>query len=76
MPTSERRAKRYLRKKSVRERYGDICNKTVERMVEDGRLPPPEYFGDSPIPFWDEAKLDLSDRKATLRPLPRKVSAS
>ena len=74
MSTSERRAKRYLRKKSVRARYGDVCNKTVERMVLDGRLPPPEYFGDSRIPFWDEEKLDASDRKATLRPRTRRVS--
>ena len=74
MPKSERRSKRYLRKRSVRERYDNICNKTVERMVLDGRLPPPEYFGDSRIPFWDEEKLDENDRKATLRPRTRAAS--
>jgi hypothetical protein len=61
-------AKSYLRKAGVRQRYGDISKSTVERMLRDGRLPPPQFFGDSPTPFWDVAALDEHDRRATTRP--------
>lgn len=36
---------RFLRKKAVSERY-DVTVRSVERMVEDGRLPPPVYRGE------------------------------
>jgi hypothetical protein len=55
-------AKQYLRRAAVALRYGGISTRTVDRMVEDGRLPPPEYRGKWPI--WDEAKLDEADRQA------------
>lgn len=57
-------AKRFLRKKHLRVRYGDICDRTIERMVDDGRLPQPTYRGR--IPLWDEAELDASDRAAVV----------
>jgi predicted DNA-binding transcriptional regulator AlpA len=62
-------SKRYLRRKDVAHRYGEISIRTVERMVADGRLPAPEYRGRTP--FWDESALDESDRAAALLPRPK-----
>jgi hypothetical protein len=31
--------KRWLRKRQVRERYGEVTDRTVERAVKDGRSP-------------------------------------
>ena len=36
-------SKRYLKKKAVAERYGGITPRAVEVVVNDGRLPRPEY---------------------------------
>jgi predicted DNA-binding transcriptional regulator AlpA len=55
--------KQFLRKSSVARRY-DVTPRTVERMVDDGRLPPPIYRGR--MPQWDEAELDAADRAATV----------
>jgi hypothetical protein len=62
-------AKKYLRKRAVAERYGGISFRSVERMVSDGRLPPPHYRGR--FPLWPEDELDASDRAAALAPRPR-----
>jgi predicted DNA-binding transcriptional regulator AlpA len=62
--------KHFLRKKDVAARYS-VTIRTAERMVDDGRLPRPNYRGR--IPLWDEAELDASDRAAAL--LPRRVKA-
>jgi len=59
--------KKYFRKKAVSDRY-DVTPRTVDRMVVDGRLPPPIYRGK--IPLWDEEMLDASDRAAALLPRP------
>ena len=59
-------AKKYLRKKQVRARYDDISGRTLWRLVRDGRLPEPEYPLNPRIPFWDEDKLEASDRKNTV----------
>jgi hypothetical protein len=69
-------AKRYLRKKAVRERYGNVCDRTIERAVIDGRLPPPEFPFGNKIPCWDEDRLDASDRAAALAPRPSKTEAA
>lgn len=53
--------KKYLRKRAVAERYG-VTDRTIERMAEDGRLPPPIYR--TKFPIWDEEALDKSDRAA------------
>lgn len=42
--------------------------RTIDRMVSDKRLPPPDYLFGGETPFWNEAKLDENDRAATLRP--------
>jgi hypothetical protein len=61
--------KKFLRKNAVAERYS-INPRTVPRMVEDGRLPPPTYRGK--FPLWDEDALDASDRAATMARRPHK----
>ena len=52
----------WLRKRHLRIRYGDITDRTIERMVKDGRLPPPEFPLSNKFPMWDEARLDEHDR--------------
>jgi hypothetical protein len=59
--------KKYLRKRSLAARY-DCDKRTVDRMVEDGRLPPPEYLPGSQIPIWAEDKLVANERRATATP--------
>jgi hypothetical protein len=56
-------AKKWLRLEAVRARYGDLVNRSIERAVQDGRLPAPQYPLGNRIPFWDEAKLDEHDSK-------------
>jgi hypothetical protein len=58
--------KRWLRKRQVRARYGDITDKTVERAVRDGRIPPPEYPFGNRIPFWDEEALEAHERATAI----------
>jgi predicted DNA-binding transcriptional regulator AlpA len=55
----------YLRKAKVAERY-DTTVRTIERMVADGTLPKPHYFG-SRFPRWREDELDAADRNALIR---------
>ena len=64
MQTKRVPAKRWLRKRHVRERYGDVAARTIERAVEAGRLPPPEFPFSNRVPFWDEAVLEQHDRAA------------
>jgi excisionase family DNA binding protein len=56
-------AKRFLRKRQVAERYG-VHERSIDRMAEDGRLPPPHFHGGR-IPRWNEDELDAWDRAAT-----------
>ena len=60
-------SKKYLRKRGVAARY-DVVERTIERMVEDGRIPFPVYLPGSRIPLWDIEGLDANDRRATARP--------
>jgi hypothetical protein len=55
--------KRYLRKNGLRERYGDICEKTLDRWRKNGRIPEPDFY-QGPIPFWNQERLEEADRKA------------
>jgi len=57
-----KKSKRYLRKKRVARRYG-VHERTVPRMVEDGRLRPPDLYNGR-FPLWDEDGLDEDDRAA------------
>jgi hypothetical protein len=63
--------KRALKKPSVARRY-DTTPRSVDRMVEDKRLPPPDFYL-GPIPFWYEKTLDENDRRAALRPVCKKA---
>lgn len=69
-------AKRYLRKKHLRARYGDICDRTIDRMRNDGRLPPPEFPFGNRIPAWSEETLDAHDRAAAVAPRPKRDSGA
>ena len=54
--------KRFLKKKSVAARY-DCCEKTVDRRVKRGVIPPPDLF-QGRFPLWLEDKLDAYDASA------------
>lgn len=56
----------YSRKRRVRQRYDVECDKSVERMVRDFRIPKPEYHG-TRIPRWSDEKLDRNDRALALQ---------
>jgi hypothetical protein len=60
-------SKQYLRKRAVATRYG-VDVRSVDRMKNDQRIPPPKYLPNSRIPLWDVAELDAADRRATLVP--------
>ncbi len=68
-------AKRWKRKKQVCERYGNVCDRTIDRKVKEGSLPPPKHPFGNKIPFWDEDELDEHDRAAVLAPQPKRRSA-
>jgi predicted DNA-binding transcriptional regulator AlpA len=65
MSKNQQTGRQYLRKRSVAARYG-VDIRTVDRMRDDKRIPPPKYLPGSVIPMWDEAELDQNDRRATL----------
>jgi hypothetical protein len=54
----------WKRKRQLRARYGDCSDRTIDRMVKAGKLPPPQYPLGNTIPFWAEDELDASDRAA------------
>jgi hypothetical protein len=60
-------AKRWLRKRQVRERYGDVTDRTVERAVKAGRIPPPEYPFNNKVPMWAEDVLEAHERNALMK---------
>jgi hypothetical protein len=54
--------KQFLRKADVAQRYG-VNARTVSRMAEDGRIPPPTRMNGR-IPLWSEDALDRADEAA------------
>jgi hypothetical protein len=58
--------KRYLRKRQVAARYGDVHERSVDRWRHNGRIPQPIYLPGSRIPLWSEDALDENDRRAVL----------
>jgi hypothetical protein len=64
--SGKRSEKRWYRKAQVAARYG-VCGRTIERAVDDGRLPPPKYPLGDKIPYWDGDDLDENDRNLTTR---------
>jgi hypothetical protein len=53
--------KRFLRKSQVADRY-QVHPRTVDRMVNDGRIDPPIYRGK--FPLFDEELLEARERRA------------
>jgi hypothetical protein len=52
--------RRYLRKKAVRDRYGYQSERSVDRAVKDGRIPPPDIY-QARFPLWAEETLNAHD---------------
>ena len=46
----QKKRKSYLRKLGLRKRYGDVCEKTIDRYRKKGRIPKPDFYI-GPIPF-------------------------
>jgi hypothetical protein len=67
-------AKSYLRKQRVADRYA-TTPRNVERMVDDGRIPPPAFYNGR-FPLWDEEALDANDHAATVQSPPKLVARS
>jgi hypothetical protein len=63
---------KWLRKKHLRQRYGDCSDRSIERAVKDKRLPPPEYPFGNRVPAWNEAVLDEHDRATVLASHPKR----
>ena len=61
--TSTGLGKKGYRRRSLANRYG-VSVRTVMRMVQDGRLPPPDFHL-GPLPIWCEQTLD--DHEAKLK---------
>jgi hypothetical protein len=53
----------WLRKAQVAQRYS-ASTRSVDRWSRAGLLPPPEFPMGPGRPFWDQEKLDASDRAA------------
>jgi len=56
--------KKYLRMNAVAERYS-TTTRTIQRWVEEGRLPAPAYFGRR-FPLWDLEGLDANDKRVVV----------
>jgi hypothetical protein len=69
----DQQSKRWYRKAQVATRY-DSCDRTIDRAVEDGRLPPPKFPLGNKVPYWDGDELDAHDRNLAAR-MPRKSEA-
>jgi hypothetical protein len=44
-----------------------VVDKTIERAVRDGRIPPPQYPFDNAVPMWDESELEAHERAVTMK---------
>jgi hypothetical protein len=60
-------SKTYLRKRQLAQRYGDVTLRSIERAVEAGRLPRPEFPCGEHTPLWDLEKLEANERAAARR---------
>jgi hypothetical protein len=56
-------AKKWLRTEAVCARYGDVVPRSIQRAVDAGRLPAPDYPLGNKVPFWDLEKLEEHDRR-------------
>ena len=53
------------RKRGLMRRY-DCCEKTIDRRVETGKLPKPDFYVGK-IPYWTDETLDRCDAEAAER---------
>jgi len=53
----------YLRKRQLAARYG-VHVRTIDRMVDDGRLPRPDIFMGK-LPMWSDETIAANERRAT-----------
>jgi hypothetical protein len=60
-------SKTFLRKRQLAQRYGDVTLRSIERAVEAGRIPAPEYPCGEHTPLWDLEKLETNERAAVIR---------
>ena len=51
---------RFLNIRAVRTRYGNVATRTIDRWVQAGVLPPPQYIQKQR--YWPEEKLDECDK--------------
>jgi hypothetical protein len=56
-------ARKWLRTEAVCARYGDVVPRSIQRAVDAGRLPAPDFPLGNKVPFWDEEKLEEHDRR-------------
>lgn len=54
--------KKYLTRRQVRERYGNISDITVRRWIDSGRIDEPLRIGNRH--YFSETELDEADRRA------------
>jgi hypothetical protein len=54
--------KRFLAKRAVRARYGNVCARSIRRWVDKGALPPPDLTING-RDYWYEITLDAHDRR-------------
>jgi predicted DNA-binding transcriptional regulator AlpA len=59
--------RKYSRKSAVAARYG-VSERTIDRYVQEGRLPRPVYLPGSRIPLFEETALEECERLAAARP--------
>ncbi|MGO7570302.1 MULTISPECIES: DNA-binding protein [Rhizobium] len=53
--------KKYLTRRQVRERYGNVADITIKRWIDSGRIDEPLRIAGRC--YFDEAKLDATDRR-------------
>jgi predicted DNA-binding transcriptional regulator AlpA len=61
MATTLEKTKQFLRKKQLAERY-QCTTRTIDRWVDDGKLPQPIRIGD--VPMWDLGEVEKVERAA------------
>jgi hypothetical protein len=59
----------YFRKRQLATRY-QVVTRTIDRMVRDGRLPPPDLFNGR-APLWSDTIIESNERRSTLRASPK-----
>jgi hypothetical protein len=63
----------WLRKPKIAKRY-DCSPRNIERMWNDGRLPPPQFPFGNDIPANSEEELDAWDREAVKRGVDKRAA--